>query len=245
MKKFSLKEIIYFGVIALLVVAVATMSALYSVEAARRREAEDALTYYDKKVAAFERENSDCDKGQIVFIGDSITDYYPLDDYYGDLSLRAYNRGIARDRTDGVLARLKVSLYDLAPTKVVLLIGINDVNAGRSIDEIVANYTAILVSIRANLPEAEVTCLSVLPMDARVEDWGIDLAKSTARIKELNGRIKPLAEGKGYRFVDLFPLFADENDHMIPEYVYDGLHPSAEGYSVWAEALKPYLNGGV
>ena len=168
MKKLSLKEIIYFGVIALLVVAVATMSALYGVEAARRREAEDALTYYDRKVAAFERENSDCDKGQIVFIGDSITDYYPLDDYYGDLSLRAYNRGIARDRTDGVLARLKVSLYDLAPTKVVLLIGINDVNAGRSIDEIVANYTAILVSIRANLPDCEVTCLSVLPMDARV-----------------------------------------------------------------------------
>ena len=244
MKKLSLKDAIYLIVIALLVAAVATMSALYGVLCTRTAGYVEP-SYYDKKVAAFALENETCGKGQIAFIGDSITDYYPLDDYYGDLPLKTYDRGIAGDRTDGVLMRLKVSLYDIAPTKIVMMIGINDINSGRPIDEIVANYTAILVSIKANLPDAEVTCLSVLPMDSRVEPWGVNLANSTARIKELNQRIKPLAEGKGYRFVDLFPLFADENDHLIPAYADDGLHPNADGYAVWTAALKPYLNGGV
>lgn len=243
MKKLTLKDVIYLAVIVLLVAALTTVSVLYGV--LRAKVEKEAPSYYDKKVAAFALENETCVKGQIAFIGDSITDYYPLDDYYGDLPLKTYDRGIAGDRTDGVLARLKVSLYDIAPTKIVMMIGINDINSGRTTDEIVANYTAILVGIGEHLPTAEVTCLSVLPMDARVEAWGINLADSTAKIKALNARIKPLAESKGYRFVDLFPLFADENDHLIPAYADDGLHPNAAGYAVWTQALKPYLNGDV
>lgn len=240
MKKLSRKDVVYLIVIALLVAAVATMSALYGVLCARTAGYVEP-SYYEKKVATFALENETCVKGQIAFIGDSITDYYPLDEYYGDLPLKTYDRGIAGDRTDGVLMRLKVSLYDIAPKRVVMMIGINDINSGRTTEEIVANYTAILVGIGEHLPTTDVICLSVLPMDARVEAWGINLAASTAKIKALNARIKPLAEGKGYRFVDLFPLFADENDHLIPAYADDGLHPNADGYAVWSQALKPLL----
>jgi len=240
MKKLSLKDVIYLVVIALLVAALVTVSVLYGCLRARTAN-EDGPSYYDKKVSAFALENVNYAKGQIAFIGDSITDYYPLDAYYGDLPKKTYDRGIAGDRTDGVLMRLKVSLYDIAPTTVVMMIGINDINSGRTNDEIIANYTAILTGIRANLPTADVICLSVLPMDARVEAWGINLADSTAKIKDLNLRIKPLAEGKGYRFVDLFPLFADENDRLIPSYADDGIHPNAAGYAVWTQALKPLL----
>ena len=243
MKKPTLKDIVYFIVIALLVAALTTVSVLYGVSVAKRKE--ETQTYYDRKVAAFALENANYAKGQIVFIGDSITDYYSLDVYYADLPLKTYDRGIGGDRTDGVYARLKGSLYDLAPAKIVMMIGINDINSGRSNEEILANYGAILSEIRANLPAAEVTCLSVLPMDARVEAWGIDLAKATAQIKDLNARIKPLAESKGYRFVDLFPLFAEQDDRLISAYSDDGLHPNAAGYAVWTAALKPYLNRGV
>lgn len=239
MKKLTLKDIIYIVVIVLLVAALTTVSVLYGLERAKRKSGEP--TYYDKKVAAFELENFNYSKGQIVFIGDSITDGYPLSDHYGDLPLAVYNRGISGDVTTGVLGRLKVSLYDLAPAKIVLMIGINDINIGRNNDEIETYYTAILDGIKTNLPNADVTCLSVLPMGAIVENWGINLARATAQIKDLNVRIKALAGAKNYRFVDLYPHFSDGNDRMIEGYSDDGLHPNAAGYVVWTQVLMPIL----
>ena len=103
-------------------------------------------SYYENKCLAFSLENANYSKGQIIFIGDSITDGYPLDSYYGDLNLKTYNRGIGGDRTSGVYRRLKVSLYDLKPTKVILMIGINDINSGETNDEIIANYSQITKS---------------------------------------------------------------------------------------------------
>ena len=238
MKKFALKDIIFLVLVILLVAAVVTLSVLL---ARQKKISKQAPTYYDQKCAAFALENSNFSQGQIVFIGDSITDGYRLSDFYADLPLAVYNRGIGGDVTSGVYDRLKTSLYDLAPKKIVLLIGINDINSGRTNDEIIANYTSILEEIKKNLPAADVTCLSVLPMHDKVAAWGIDLEKATAQIKDLNGKIKTLAEGKGYRYIDLFSLVSDGNDRLVEGYTYDGLHLNADGYAIWTAAVKPYL----
>jgi lysophospholipase L1-like esterase len=121
------------------------------------------------------------------------------------------------------------------------LIGINDINSGRTNDEIITNYTAILDGIKANLPSAKMICQSVLPMNAVVENYGVDLPKATAQIKDLNLRIKALAETKGYDFLNLYPSFADEADHLIAAYTDDGLHLNAAGFAVWTSLVKPLL----
>lgn len=244
MKKLALKDILYLVAIIILLIALITVSVLYGLECTKKNtdNESEVQSYYDMKCSAFELENYNFSKGQIVFIGDSITDGYPLDNFYGDLALRTYNRGISGDRTSGIYRRLKLSLFDLAPTKIVLMIGINDINLGLTNDEIMINYTSIIDDIKTNLPSADVTCLSVLPMNSIVEQYGVDLAKATAQIKDLNGRIKTLVEGKGYRYIDLFTHFADENDHLITTYSNDGLHPNNAGYVVWTNVLKPVLN---
>ena len=244
MKKLALKDILYLVAIIILLIALITVSVLYGLECTKKNtdNESEVQSYYDMKCSAFELENYNFSKGQIVFIGDSITDGYPLDNFYGDLALRTYNRGISGDRTSGTYRRLKISLFDLAPTKIVLMIGINDINLGLTNDEIMINYTSIIEDIKTNLPSADVTCLSVLPMNSIVEQYGVDLAKATAQIKDLNGRIKTLVEGKGYRYIDLFTHFADENDHLITTYSNDGLHPNNAGYVVWTNVLKPVLN---
>ena len=176
-----------------------------------------------------------------VFIGDSITDRYRLDDHYSELSLATYNRGIAGDKTGGVLSRLEVSLFALEPTKVSLLIGINDVTHGVSDQTLLANYEEILDQIQARLPEAEVCCISILPVNADCADYKIDYEDVTERIPALNATIQALAEAHGYRFVNLYPLFADEEGYLIAEYSTDGLHLSAAGYEIWTNVLKPKL----
>lgn len=247
MKKLALKDILYLVAIIILLIALITVSVLYGLECTKKNtdNESEVQSYYDMKCSAFELENYNFSKGQIVFIGDSITDGYPLDSFYGDLALRTYNRGISGDVTSGVYRRLKLSLFDLAPTKIVLMIGINDINMGQTNDEIMINYTSIIEDIKTNLPSADVTCLSVLPMNSIVEQYGVDLAKATAQIKDLNGRIKTFVEGKGYRYIDLFTHFADENDHLITTYSNDGLHPNNAGYVVWTNVLKPILNSWV
>ena len=240
MKHFTIKDIVYLSTIVLLVAALVTVSILYGIFRSKKAK-EEQLSYYDQKCAAFALENANYTKGQIIFIGDSITDGYHLNAHYNDLPLAVYNRGIGGDRTSGVYRRLKVSLYDLAPTKVVLMIGINDINLGLTNDEIMINYAGIISEIKANLPAAQIICESVLPMNKIVEAYGVNLKKATAQIKDLNGRIKTLAEQNGCLFVDLFPHFADENDELIASYSNDGLHPNENGYAVWTSVLRPLL----
>ena len=238
MKKPTKKDVVYLIVIALLVVAVVTVSVLWGIAA---KEYASEPSYYDQKCASFAKQNSNLSKGQIVFIGDSLTDFYHLDDYFTTLPLATYNRGIAGDTSGGVLDRLQISLFDIAPSKIVLMIGINDINGGKSLEDILTNYRAILTSIKENLPAAEVICESVLPMNATVANYKIDLDAGTEKIKALNVGIQALAQEKGCPFVNLYPLLSDGNDHLVEGYSTDGLHLSAAGYAVVADAVLPFL----
>ena len=154
MKKLSIKlqDVIYLSVILILIIATTVLSVLLALSSDKGAPKD----YYSIKCEAFGVQNANLAKGQIIFIGDSITDMYSLDDHYADLSLAAYNRGIGGDTTDGVLNRLQVSIFDLKPSSVVLMIGTNDVNAGLSEEKILSNYSEILGKITAELPETEI-----------------------------------------------------------------------------------------
>lgn len=198
--------------------------------------------YYDNKCHSYAVQNANLAKGQIVFIGDSITDLYILDDHYADLPLASYNRGIGGDTTSGVLHRLKVSVFDIAPSVVVLMIGTNDINGGIDNDEILQRYTSIIDSIYATLPEVDLYCMSIIPQNKDLETYTqIQVDLTTAAILAINPRIQALAESRGATYLDLFSLLADENHLLIQSYSDDGIHLNQNGLSVWTALLKPYL----
>lgn len=208
----------------------------------QKKNRETSQLYYDQKCQSYEIQNANLAKGQIVFIGDSITDLYILDEHYADLPLAAYNRGISGDMTQGVLDRLQVSVTDIAPAYVVLMIGTNDINWGVSEDTILSNYEKILDTIYADLPETQVYCMSIIPQNMQLEEYSdIDVNVTTGKILAINPKIKALAEGKGATYLDLFSLLADENHYLIREYSDDGLHLNKAGLDVWTALLKPYL----
>ena len=235
-KKVSLKNIIYISTTVLLVGGLVTTSVLLGI----KKNNEQSQDYYDKKVAQFTMENANFSKGQIVFIGDSITDLYHLDDYYQDLSLRTYNRGIGGDVTGMLLKRMQVSLYDLEPTKVVLMIGINDINGGVSTDTILENYDNILKGIKTKLPSTKVYTMSILPINSDLPTY-IDVNKSTERILSINEEIKTMATKYSYQYMDLFSLVKDDKNHLKKEYSLDGIHLSEQGFVTWTNLIKPEL----
>ena len=236
--KLSKREWIFVGIIAVLVITL-TVGALL---AFKKAKSEEDKSYYDKKCEAYFLENANSAKGQIVFIGDSITDLYVLDDYYADLPLAVYNRGIGGDTTEGVLKRIDVSVIDLNPSKVVLMIGTNDVNAKRENEDILDTYRQIVNKIRIELPDADLYCMSIIPQGKALEDYtSVDVDLSTEKILELNPEIKKIAEEKGATYIDLFSHVADENNLLIERYSDDAIHLNAAGFEIWTSLLKPKL----
>ena len=235
-KKITIKDIIYIATTVLLVGGLVTTCVLLNI----KKNNEASQDYYDKKVAQFTMENGNFSKGQIVFIGDSITDLYHLDDYYHDLSLSTYNRGIGGDVTGMLLKRIKVSLYDLEPSKVVLMIGINDINGGVSKSTILENYQNILSGIKTTLPSTDVYTMSILPINNDLPDW-IDVNKSTEMIIDINQEIKNMADNYSYQYMDLFSIVKDDNNHLKKEYSLDGIHLSEQGFVAWTNLIKPIL----
>ena len=236
--KLSLKDIIFISVTAALVVAVIVLSVKVTT---KKPKAEVQSDYYANKCAAFAVQNANLSRGQIVFIGDSITDLCPLDDYYSSLPSATYNRGISGDVTQGVYDRLKVSLYDIAPTKVVLMIGINDINGGRAVDDIAATYKKILDDIKTNLENTQVFCMSVIPLSEKLSAFGtVDLNLNNSKVVALDEKIKTLAEDHGYTYVDLYEKVSADGK-LSDDLTDDGIHLNAAGFAVWSQTIKPYL----
>ena len=200
-------------------------------------------SYYDQKVTQFTNENPSLEKGQIIFLGDSITDYCPLNDYYGDLSKKVYNRGIGGDTTEGVIKRLQVSIYDLEPSKIVLLIGINDMNMKWEDEKILTNYETILSDFKTKLPNTMVYPLSITPQNKTVETYAgwINAEKANIKARELNSEIEKLANKYSYTYLDIHSALADSEGYLKKECSADGIHLSTGGFQTWANILKPYL----
>ena len=243
MKKLNLKkkDFAYLSVILVLVIAIVVLSiGLYT--ANMRKASWEMSEYYNNKVTSFGIQNANLSKGQIVFVGDSITDLYPLDDYYADLDLACYNRGIGGDVTQGVIDRLQVSIFDLQPSKIVLMIGTNDVDTGNSNETIILNYRKILDEIKKNQPMVELYFVSIIPQNKDLEGYtGLDVTKNNQTIKYINEEIKNLCVEYGHTYIDLFPALLDGDGYLKKDYSDDGLHLNANGFEVWTSLLKPYL----
>ena len=192
----------------------------------------------EEKIARFAEENSTFEKGQIVFIGDSITEKYDLRRHHKNAELKLYNRGISGDTTDWLIERLDISLFALAPRSIVLMIGTNDINYGKSAEEIALNYATILSLIALKLPDAEVTCVSIIPQNEKYSASAFD---NNERIKATNEKIKALAELYGYKYVNLYDVLTDKDGFLKRGYSTDGLHLSRRGYKVYTETIKNKL----
>lgn len=189
----------------------------------------------DERIAEFVRENPTLKTGQVVFIGDSITAKYKLGSHYRKSELEYYNRGISGDTTDWLITRLDVSLFDIRPSKIVLMIGTNDINAGKTPDEIAANYRTILTLISGELPSAKVITVSIIPQN---EKYSMEARENNARIQSTNARVETLAKEFGYEYVDLYSHMVDRSGLLRRGYSCDGLHLSRRGYRVWTRVMK-------
>jgi lysophospholipase L1-like esterase len=84
----------------------------------------------------------------VVMLGDSITEWTD----WNALLLPSFdvaNRGIRGDTTDGVLERID-SIIAIHPRCVAVMLGVNDLLAKRSVQQLLQNYSAVVDRLSAN-----------------------------------------------------------------------------------------------
>ncbi|MBQ7308160.1 MAG: hypothetical protein IJW82_06515 [Clostridia bacterium] len=189
--------------------------------------------YYDNKVKTFAEENKNIDNCDVVFIGDSLTDDYDLKKYYPEISV--LNRGISGDRTKGLLDRMKVSVYDVNPKVVVVLIGGNDILAKLNLDKSLKNYENIINGIKTNLPNTKIIIQSFYPIG---EDW----THFNQTMIDTNVKVKALAQKYDCTFVDMYtPLLDNSTRELNTHYTIEGVHLNQTGYETVTYILKPII----
>ncbi len=192
-------------------------------------------TYYYQKRTLFELLPND--SGEILFVGNSITDGCEWSELFKNPLIK--NRGISGDITDGVLDRLD-EITESNPVKIFLMIGVNDLAKGRSVDSIMYNYRLILDKIHRDSPKTELFVQSVLPVNAAYTKFKNHVNK-TDSIIVLNKRISELATEYELTYIDLYKAFTGEDGQLDPAYSNDGLHLTGSGYILWKQLIDPFL----
>jgi acyl-CoA thioesterase I len=197
------------------------------------------------------------DPGRVVFLGDSITDFWKLDESFPE---KPYvNRGIGGQTTPQMLVRMYPDVIELHPGAMVLLAGINDVarNTGPSTAEMIeqnimamtelAQHHGIKVILCSLLPVNDYPFLKQQqgdspPTPPRGPFPGLGpfpRMKMTethppSNILELNAWIREYANRVNAIYADYFTALADEKGWLKDPDSADGLHPNPEGYKVMA-----------
>ena len=173
-------------------------------------------------------------KPRVVFFGDSITDFWHLNEYFPDSDY--INRGIAGQTSGQLLQRMKNDVIDLHPEAVMIMIGTNDLVREIPVTAIEGNYQ-ILADMAAAY-KIKVIFASVTPVSDYHKDQEPTYERTPQRppvlIKALNEWLQKFCSERGYFYVDYFTATVDPAGQFQAEMSDDGLHPNAKGYRVMA-----------
>ena len=192
-----------------------------------------------RSLASDSRANVQQPPVELVFDGDSITDGWQgggkavWAKNYG--ALHAFDFGISGDRTEHVLWRLEHGqAAGLKPKLIALMIGTNNLSRDKD-EQIAAGIEAIVHEYRQRFPEAVVLLQAIFPRGEHADD------PLRARIKNINGMIAKLGDGKKVIFVDFGDKFLQPDGTLPKDIMPDSLHPNAKGYEIWADAIRPVV----
>ncbi len=170
-------------------------------------------------------------ESEIIFLGDSLTDLCEWAELLQNNRIK--NRGICGDTTDGILNRLS-HVVESKPLKLFILIGINDLNQGRQIAEILNNYSVTIKNLKEKTPETQIFIQSILPVNSQK----FPNYKINEKIVQLNSKLRDLAQEYSYQYIDLFSSFLDSSNELDARYTTDGIHLNGQGYLIWKGIIE-------
>lgn len=205
--------------------------------------------------------------GRVVFMGDSITDFWRLGQYFPG---KPYvNRGISGQTTPQMLVRMFPDVIDLKPAAVVILAGINDIaqNTGPQTAEMVeqnimamttlAQHNGIQVILCSILPISDYAYVRLKrdqggrePLFKTPEGYTFVMRRPSdthppGDILKLNSWMKDYAARARAIYADYFSALVDQNGWLKENCSEDGIHPNAEGYKIMAAIVDEAIQSAM
>jgi lysophospholipase L1-like esterase len=173
-------------------------------------------------------------RGGIVFTGSSSIRMWA--DPSRDFGLGPIlNRGFGGSTMAEVRQALPRVALGYAPRTLLLYAGDNDLNAGRSPQQILADYRAIAAEVHRALPRTRLVLVSIKPSPSR---WHL-----VEQMRATNALLRAeVARDPRARFVDVFtPMLGPDGRPRPDLYLADQLHMTPAGYAIWRAAIAPAL----
>lgn len=193
---------------------------------------------WETTIAAFEEadKKSPLAQGGIEFIGASgITRWKTLaEDFPG---LPVFNRGFGGSQIEDATYYADRIVIPYKPKTIVFQSGGNDINAGKSPEQVAKDFEAFVAKVRAALPDVRILFVEQGPSSKRWEQ--------REKQQKFNQLVKDfIARGSNLVFIPIWNEFigpaGKPNDAL---YVEDKLHNNAEGYRIRTRIVKGYLDG--
>lgn len=188
--------------------------------------------YQAQYIASFAKRQQ-IDQQTVVFLGDSITEWWP-NLGHAFPTLRVANRGIASDTTRGMLCRLQDSVLVLNPQAVVIAGGINDLrptnNPPGTPETVAGNLRLILEAIRKHDPKLPVFVCEIFPS-------GIGTPETITAANQAVDKV--VADFPQAVRIKSHAKFLNADGTQNKALFTDTVHLKPEGYAVWQSVLAP------
>lgn len=182
---------------------------------------------------AFAREDAERapQPGGVVFVGSSsIRLWAGLRQQFADWPV--VQRGFGGSQLRDCAQRVDRLVAPYRPRLVIVYAGDNDLEAGRTPQQVLADFQAFVDGARRHQPGLPIAFISIKPSPAR--------ARLMGRVREANRLIRDYAQRtEGLRFVDVYSRMVDAEGQPRAElFSPDALHMNAQGYAVWTTAIQ-------
>ena len=94
--------------------------------------------------------------------------------------------------------------------------------------------------VKQGSPRTKIYLQSLLPFNNDVREWKL-LKDRDNVVVEANALLEQVALRQGVTWLNLYPLFVDDQGHLRPDLTNDGLHLMGKGYLIWRDAIRPHI----
>lgn len=145
------------------------------------------------------------------------------------------NHGFGGSEMSDLLYYADDLILSYQPSQIFIYEGDNDINSGKSTQQIIASADSLLKKIRLKMPQVPVYFISAKPSKAR---WQLH-----KKYIDFNSSLKSfVSKKKNVYFVDLWKPMIDSNGIVFQDiFIEDGLHMNAKGYAIWKKEIGKYL----